>query len=103
MAVNDRQQGTPILLTDSKSRGTRLIQIPFGSPPFREERLQFLLAERTELIPVAGIEPVFNPLIFAGREVETGSGPCGEGVWVGKAGCDKCVPVKAWKRVEVPI
>ncbi len=97
--MDERQQGTPILLTDSKGRGTHLIQVPFGSPPFPEERLQFLLAEHPELIPVAEIEPAFNPLIFAGREVDTGSGPL-DLLYVSPSGYLTLVETKLWENPE---
>ncbi len=97
--MSDRQQGIPILLADSKSRGTRLIQIPFGSPPFCEDRLQILLAEHPELIPVEEIEPAFNPLVFVGREVETGSGPL-DLLYVSPSGYLTLVETKLWENPE---
>jgi hypothetical protein len=64
--LDDRQHCSPLILTDDKSMGQLLYNIPIGSPPFQEERLQNLLADHPELFPINEIEPAFGPLIQPG-------------------------------------
>jgi hypothetical protein len=97
--MKERQHCTPILLPDNQSKGQRLYHIPYGSPLFHEERLQELLAEHPELIPINEIEPAFSPLIFLGREV-----PCAAGaidlLYTNPSGYLTVVETKLWDNPE---
>jgi len=97
--LDDRQHCSPLILTDDKSMGQLLYNIPIGSPPFQEERLQNLLADHPELLPINEIEPAFGPLIFLGREV-----PCKSGsidlLFTNPSGYLTIVETKLWSNPE---
>ena len=97
--MTERQYGTPLILTADHSPAQRLQQIPFGTPPFREERLQQLLAEHPELIPIGEIEPAFSPLVFLGREVPTSAGSL-DVLYASPAGYLTLVETKLWDNPE---
>jgi len=97
--MKERQYGTPLILTADHSPVQRLHQIPFGTPPFREERLQQLLAEHPELIPIGEIEPAFSPLVFLGREVPTPAGSL-DVLYASPTGYLTLVETKLWDNPE---
>ncbi len=97
--MSERQYGTPLILTADQSPAQRLHQIPFGTPPFREERLQQLLAEHPELIPIGEIEPAFSPLVFLGREVPTPAGSL-DVLYAPPSGYLTLVETKLWDKPE---
>lgn len=57
-----------------ESVATVLSEIPLNNPPFREDRLQELIARYPTVLPVQEIEPAFTPLICLGREIPCKSG-----------------------------
>lgn len=70
---------SPLLLEESPESEAEvgahpLRPIPVDSPPFREDRLQSLLARHPESLPIDELEPSFAPLILLGREIPTPSG-----------------------------
>ncbi len=99
IVMNERQYGAPLILAADKSPAQRLQQIPFGTPPFREERLQQLLAEHPELIPIGEIEPAFSPLVFLGREVPTSAGSL-DVLYASPTGYLTLVETKLWANPE---
>lgn len=72
--MSNKQYGVPLILWGDNQKAQRLTQIPYGSPPFREDKLQQLLSENPEIIPINEIEPAFNPLVLLGREIPTSAG-----------------------------
>lgn len=97
--ISERQYGTPLILTTNKGPARRLDQIPFGTPPFREDRLQQLLAEHPELVPITEIEPAFSPLVFLGREVPTSVGSL-DVLYASPSGYLTMVETKLWDNPE---
>jgi len=72
--MSNKQYGEPLILFEDNQKAQRLTQIPYGSPPFREEKLQQLLSENPEIIPINEIEPAFSPLVLLGIEIPTSAG-----------------------------
>ncbi len=97
--MSEKQFCTPVIITDKTCRGQRLHHIPFGKPPFGEDRLQELLAEHPELIPINEIEPAFSPLIFLGREVENKAGKA-DLIYSNPSGYLTIVETKLWSNPE---
>jgi len=97
--MSEKQFSTPVIITDKNCRGQRLHQIPFGKPPFDEDRLQELLAEHPELIPIDEIEPAFSPLIFLGREVGNKAGNA-DLIYTNPSGYLTIVETKLWSNPE---
>lgn len=95
MANNPRQHGVPVLIQAPDSPAVPLEPVPRGSPPFREDKLQALLAAHPEVLPVAEIEPAFAPLVYLGREIPTPSGFL-DVLYVSPAGYLTLVEAKLW-------
>jgi hypothetical protein len=75
MNQSKRQHCTPFLIESESSDVKRLHRVPLEQPPFPEVRLQRLLFDYPDLLPVDELEPIFNPLICFGCEVPTEAGP----------------------------
>ena len=95
MSDQQRQHGNLMFLEGPTSLGMPLVRIPLGAPPFREERLQSLLATHPEMLPIWEIEPAFVPITFLGREVPTRSGEI-DLVYVSPKGYLTLVETKLW-------
>jgi len=61
-----QRDAPPLILPDRDGRAEQLEPVPLGTPPFREGKLQELIATHPEVLPVAEIEPAYAPLICLG-------------------------------------
>ena len=95
-----RQHGLPVLFDPTSAEPVRrLVPVPLNRPPFREDRLQALLAEHPALLPVDEIEPAFAPLVLLGREVPCEAGSI-DAVFVSPGGYVTLVEAKLWDNPE---
>lgn len=100
MADSTRQrEATPLVLPSSEDPAERLEHLPLGNPPFREGKLQELLADHPEVLPVAEIEPAYAPLICLGREISTPSGSL-DVLYISPSGYLTLVEAKLWDNPE---
>lgn len=100
MTTIKRQHTSPILiesLEDSLARP--LFHVPLQSHGINESRLQELLAQYPNLIPIDEIEPAMGPLINIGREVPTPAGPM-DLLFISPTGYLTVVETKLWRNPE---
>lgn len=100
MTTIKRQHTSPILiesLEDSLARP--LFHVPLQSHAINESRLQELLAQYPNLIPIDEIEPAMGPLINIGREVPTPAGPM-DLLFISPTGYLTVVETKLWRNPE---
>lgn len=90
---------TPLILPKAGASAKQLERIPLGDPPFREERLQELLAAHPRVLPVSEIEPAYAPLVYLGREIPTPSGFL-DALYVSPKGYLTLVEAKLWDSPE---
>ena len=66
-------KASPVLITKDAS-GEKLQPIDIRNQAYDEAWLQELLREHPDILPVAEIEPIFQPLTPIGRETPTETG-----------------------------
>jgi RecB family endonuclease NucS len=93
----DRRDGTPMFI--ERGNGRRLERSGFASVELSEGRLQALLADHPEVLPVEDIDPSFAPPRTVGREVQTAAGPI-DVLFVSPAGLVTIVETKLWRNPE---
>ena len=93
----DRRDGTPMFI--ERGNGRRLERSGFASVELSEGRLQSLLADHPEVLPVEDIDPSFAPPRTVGREVQTAAGPI-DVLFVSPAGLVTIVETKLWRNPE---
>jgi hypothetical protein len=99
MTSGGRQHNLPLIIWDETSDAVPLEPIPLDRPPFREDRLQHLLATHPRLLPIAELEPAFAPLIPLGREIPTPSGYL-DVLYTSPSGYLTLVEAKLWDNPE---
>lgn len=95
--MRGRQFVSPVLVRNGTS--TVLRHIPLDQPTFREAKLQSLLFEHPEMIPVREIEPIFDGLHPLARELRVGSGFI-DLVFMNDQGYLTLVETKLWRNPE---
>src|SRR5687767_11555872 len=90
-----RQHGVPLVIQSLDLPARELEPIPIGTPPFREDTLQAILAAHPAVLPVRELEPAFAPLVFLGREIPTPSGFL-DALYVSPMGYLTLVEAKLW-------
>jgi hypothetical protein len=91
---------TPLILTSTSDSGQHLERIESQPKDEKnEERLQRLIFEHPNLLPVNEFDESFAPLIPIGREVETASGKI-DNLYISPVGRLTIVETKLWKNPE---
>lgn len=93
----DRRDGTPTFI--ERGNGRRLDRSGFASVELTEDRLQALLADHPEVLPIEDIDPSFSPPRTVGREVLTAAGLI-DVLYVSPAGLVTIVETKLWRNPE---
>lgn len=93
----DRRDGTPTFI--ERGSGRRLERAAFAGTELTEDRLQALLAENPQVLPIEDIDPSFAPPRTIGREVPTAAGPI-DVLYVSPAGLVTIVETKLWRNPE---
>jgi hypothetical protein len=100
MTTRKRQHTSPILIESPEDPLARpLYHVPLQSHDINESRLQGLLAQYPNLIPIDEIEPAMGPLINIGREVPTPAGPM-DLLFISPTGYLTVVETKLWRNPE---
>lgn len=93
-----RIRSNPLVVKDG-AEPYSLKRIPTTEKMFQEERLQNLLFEHPDLLPVADVESAFSPLISIGREIPTNVGPI-DNMFISPQGYLTIVETKLWRNPE---
>ena len=87
------------LLIDAGGQAVLPERVPVGSPPFDEARLQEILENHPDLLPVEHFDVLFGPPLCIGREVPTGAGRI-DNLYISPNGYLTLVETKLWKSPE---
>lgn len=93
----NRQLGNPYFISSDKS--LKLERVPLNEKLFSENRLQKLLYENPQILPIDEIESGFAPLISIGREISTSVGSI-DNLYISPNGYLTLVEGKLWRNPE---
>ena len=87
------------LLIEADGQALLPERVSVGSPPFDETRLQEILENHPELLPVEHFDVLYGPPLCIGREVPTGAGRI-DNLYISPNGYLTVVETKLWKSPE---
>ncbi|ACB84393.1 hypothetical protein [Natranaerobius thermophilus] len=94
----EKISGHPILIKSDENISD-IEKISFTSKEFDENWIQELIRKYPNILPVADIEAIFDPLIPIGREVPTNSGAI-DNMFINTEGYLTIVETKLWRNPE---
>jgi len=95
--MNKSLQKRPFIISDNGY--TKLERLPLSRNEFQESWMQQLLQRFPQLLPVAGIDTIYAPLVCIGREVATQAGYI-DNLYISPKGYITIVETKLWRNPE---
>lgn len=95
--MKERINKTPVIVNDIGI--SKLDRVLLNSDSFKEVWLQELLEREPSLLPTYSIDPIFSPLFFIGREIETAAGFI-DNFYISSKGYLVIVETKLWRNPE---